>query len=82
MHPLSPNLTGLSDDELHKKHGELQSRLISASRMGSSDLVMQLQLLLGDYQNEIASRNQKQLEKMEQRSRKSGKGFDDIIDIE
>ena len=77
MHPLSPDLTSLSNDELHKKIGELQQRLIYAGRAGSGEIIYQLQLLLNDYKNEADARNRKALEELESKS----KNFKNIIDI-
>ena len=77
MHPLAPDLTTLTDDELHKKHGELQEKLIFAYRMGHTNLIMQMQLLLDDYKIEINKRNQKMLDD----AAKSGRSFQDKIDI-
>ncbi len=59
MHPLTPDLTKLSDDEIHTKRAELHNRLAFAYRIGNPDMVGQLQLLLGDYDVEIQVRNQK-----------------------
>ena len=77
MHPLAPNLTGLSDDELHKKRAELQNRMAFAYRMGQGEIIGQIQLLLGDYDMEIQKRNQKMLDDMQ----KNNKNFKDKIDI-
>lgn len=77
MHPLAPDLTGLSDDELHKKRGELQNRLVFAYRMGQSTMIGQLQLLIDDYNIEVQKRNQKMLEQ----TNKNGSSFADKIDI-
>jgi hypothetical protein len=77
MHPLAPNLTGLSDDELHKKRAELQNRMTFAYRMGQGEIIGQIQLLLGDYDMEIQKRNQKMLDDMQ----KNNKNFKDKIDI-
>jgi len=77
MHPLTPDLSKLTDDELHKKRGELMNRLTFAYRMGHSDIVGQAQLILGDYEAEISRRNQKMLEEMQ----KTNPGFKDKIDI-
>ena len=44
MHPLAPDLSKLTEDELHKKRSELQNKLGFAYRMGNSDLV-QTQIL-------------------------------------
>ena len=62
MHPLTPDLSKLSDDELYTKRSELQNRLGFAYRMGHGDLVHQLNLLIGDYMLEIETRNKKMLE--------------------
>jgi hypothetical protein len=77
MHPLAPNLTGLTDDELHKKRAELQNRMTFAYRMGQGEIIGQIQLLLGDYDMEIQKRNQKMLDDMQ----KNNKNFKDKIDI-
>lgn len=77
MHPLAPNLSGLSDDDLHKKRAELQNRMMFAYRMGHGDIIGQIQLLLGDYDIEIQQRNQKMLDELQ----KNNKNFKDKIDI-
>jgi hypothetical protein len=77
MHPLAPNLSTLSDDELHKKRAELQNRMTFAYRMGQGDIIGQIQLLLGDYDMEIQKRNQKMLDDLQ----KNNKNFKDKIDI-
>jgi hypothetical protein len=77
MHPLGPDLTGLSNDELHKKFGELQKRFNQAYRFGPQSIIPQLQMLMQDYQMEISLRNQKQLEELN----KNSKGPKGIIDI-
>ena len=61
MHPLAPDLSGLSDDELQKKYNELNNRINAAYRMGNNDLVMQVQLLMQDYQMEIGARQRKMM---------------------
>ena len=78
MHPLGPDLTGLSDDELHTKYSELQKRFGQAYRFGPQSIIPQLQMLMQDYQAEISLRNQKQLEEL---SKNTGKGPKGIIDI-
>lgn len=77
-HPLTPDLTKLSMDELTKKHSDLLSRITYAYRIGQADMVAQLQMIMEDYQNEMNERNRKQLEEME----KSSKNFKNIIDIQ
>lgn len=82
MHPLSTALSSLSDEELQKKFGELQRRLIQASRFGPFDLVPQLQMLMDDYQFELSERHRRHMEAMEKRAEDSGRGFKGIIDIQ
>lgn len=79
MHPLAPDLSDLSDDELQKKYNELNNRINTAYRMGNGDLVMQVQLLIQDYQMEIGARQRKMMEDLQ---KKAGKDFDDIINIQ
>ena len=77
MHPLTPDLSGLSDDELHKKRAELSNRMMFAYRMGHGDMIGQIQLVMGDYDMEVHRRNQKMLDDLE----KNSKTFKDKIDI-
>jgi len=77
MHPLTSDLSKLTDDELQQKRGELQNRLMMSYRMGNADLVMQVQLLLGDYDIELQARNQKMMDQMS----KASKNFGNIINI-
>lgn len=77
-HPLTPDLSKLTIDELNNKYGELLKRTTAAYRMGNSDMVYQLQLLMEDYQNEIQLRNAKAMQDMEKQS----KQFKNIIDIQ
>ena len=62
MHPLTQDLSKLTDDDLYTKRSELQNKLGFAYRMGNSDLVHQLNLVIGDYMLEIETRNKKMLE--------------------
>jgi len=77
MHPLAPDLSSISDDELHSKRAELQNRMMFAYKMGHGDLIGQIQLLLGDYDMEIQKRNQAMLDNLQ----KNNKNFKDKIDI-
>ena len=77
MHPLAPDLSKLTDEELNQKRGELQNRLIMSYRMANPDLVTQLQLLLQDYDMEIQARNRKLMDQMA----KASKNFGNIINI-
>ncbi len=77
MHPLAPDLTKLTDDELQKKRSELQNRLAFVYRMGNADLVGQLSMLINDYDIEIQARNQRLMDQMA----KTSKNFGNIINI-
>ena len=77
MHPLTPNLFELTDSELQQKHTELSSKLNSAYRLGSHDLINQIQMILDDYSYELRTRRQKQLEEVLSKSNQ----FANIIDI-
>lgn len=77
MHPLAPDLSKMTDEELHTKRSDLQNKLNFAYRMGHSDLVGQLHLLVDDYNLEIEKRNQKMLEQIN----KSSKSFQEKINI-
>lgn len=77
MHPLTPDLSKLTDNELHEKRGELQNRMVFAYRMGHGEMIGQIQLVIGDYDMEIQRRNQKILDDLE----KNSKTFKNKIDI-
>jgi len=76
-HPLTPDLSKLSMEELTGKYNDLMSRLTTAYRWGNPDMVGQLQMLLQDYQEEMNTRQRKALEELE----KNSKNFKNIIDI-
>ena len=78
MHPLTPDLTQLTDADLNKKHSELTSKLTQAYRFGNSQLVYQLQMVMEDYTMEINRRQQKLMEELT----KTNKEFKNIIDIQ
>lgn len=77
MHPLAPNLSDLTMDELMKKYNELCSKFQLASRVGSGGVVYQMQLLIETYRAEIARRHQQMLDEASKKS----PNFKDIIDI-
>jgi hypothetical protein len=80
MHPLTNDLSKLTDEELHSKRSDLQNRLGFAYRMGYADMVNQLQLVLGDYAMEVETRNHKMLEQA-QKSGRLGPNDDSAKDI-
>jgi len=78
MHPLQPSLSELTDDELHKKYGDLMARMSKAYQWGRADMVAQLNMLSEGYKSEIDRRNALALEEMQKHS----KQFKNIIDIQ
>jgi hypothetical protein len=77
MHPLTPDLSTLTDEELHTKRSELGNRMVFAYRMGHAEMIGQIQLIMGDYEMEVQRRNQKMLDDLE----KNSKTFKNKIDI-
>ena len=77
FHPLAPDLTTLTDQELHAKHNELATKINQAYRFGPASAIAQMQMLQTHFFEEIQRRNQKQLEEMQ----KHNKDFKNIIDI-
>jgi hypothetical protein len=80
MHPLGSSLANLKDEELHQKYGELSKRLNQCFRSGPQSVIPQLQMLMGDYQEEIQRRNQKVMDDLLKKQDKDG-GFKGVIDI-
>lgn len=78
MHPLVSDLSGLTNEELHKKYNELLAKYNQAFRTGPVGVIPQMQMILENYRSEIDNRNRKTLEEMEQKSDK----FKGIIDIQ
>lgn len=78
MHPLQPDLTDLTDQELQNKLNEINKRLAQASRFQNWSLTQQLMMLRDGYHAEYTRRSQKQLEEY---MKKLGKGWDGVIDI-
>lgn len=77
MHPLSGDLTQLSDEELLKKVNELYDRLKKAYYMTDPAIGYQLRMLLESYRNEQQRRAQNAQEKFIQQNKK----LTDRIDI-
>ena len=75
FHPLGPDLTGLSDDELFAKINDLNSKMAQA--YGSGSVLGQMHMIMAQLQNEYQNRNAKKLEAME----KNSKNFKSIINI-
>lgn len=77
MHPLTPDLSGLNDAELQKKHAELVGKLTQSYRYGNAALVSQLQMIIEDYNYELRRRQEKLMQEMSEKNDK----FKNIIDI-
>lgn len=77
MHPLTPDLSGLSSEELQSKYSELTKKYQQAYRLGSAALTGQLSMLIEDYRNEITLRQQKLLDEVNSKNN----NFKNIIDI-
>ena len=78
-HPLTPNLTKLTDSELTKKINELNQRLVWAhTNLSHGSAVGQILMLLDDYKAEQQRRN---IEKNEKIYKDQGKDWDSLIDV-
>lgn len=67
MHPLTPKLTELSDDEVLTKITELQNHMAFAYKMAQHGMVQQIQMILEDYRIEQQARQKKLMEDLQQR---------------
>ena len=74
MHPLTPDLSKLSMEEVMAKHSDLLKKITMAYRWGNADLVNQLQMVMEDYQSELNERNRR-LGNSAGRSITTGSGF-------
>jgi len=77
MHPLSPSLTGLSDQELDKKVQELTERYYQSLRFSPS-IASQIVLLLDSYNSEKQTRA---LEKSKKAAENGDNSLNDLIKI-
>jgi hypothetical protein len=80
MHPLAPDVSALSTDELTAKYTQLSKRLNQSQRMGPQSIIPQIQLMMQVYHAELGRRNDKLMAEMEEKM-DSGKGYQGIIDI-
>ena len=77
MHPLNPDLSTLTDQELQQKCSDLVSRMNQAYSMGNAQMIGQLQIIYEDYNAEAQRRQAKAYEELLER----GSKFKKIIDI-
>jgi hypothetical protein len=76
MHPLSPDLTKLSLEEVNSKYNELIKRQLQAQRSGNWSLMNQVSMLLEDYRSELSRRQQQMLDEANKNA-----NFKNIINI-
>jgi ribosomal protein L29 len=62
MHPLAPDFSAMKDEELQKNYNDLYQKYLIAARFGNHNTLYQIQLLIEDYKEELALRQQKQIE--------------------
>lgn len=67
MHPLTPVLSELSDDEVLSKINNLQQHLTFAYKMGQYGMIQQIQMVLEDYNIEHQNRQKKMMEDLQKR---------------
>jgi hypothetical protein len=79
FHPLLENLSELTDQELNERAQDIARKLTSAYKMSTnSALIQQMQLVNGQIQDELRTRQRKELEKLMGNNKKD---FKNIIDI-
>lgn len=76
MHPLAPDLSKLSNDELLNKYNDLAKKFSTAHRVGSGSVINQMAMLLEDYRAEMRRRHDKMLD-----DANKNPNFKNIIDI-
>ena len=76
MHPLTPDLSKLTMEELTNKYNELIKRQLQVQRTGNWSLMNQVTMVLEDYKAELARRQQKLLDDANKNA-----NFKNIIDI-
>ena len=76
MHPLTQDLTKLTDEELNQKYNELQKKMTVSYRMGNGDLIAQISMVMEDFQREIQARNQKLMDQSNEQAAKYANKID------
>lgn len=79
-HPLSKDLSELSDAELADKISKLNKRLMQSYRMANQGLVTQIRMLMDDYTEEQRRRDRAALDKL-MKTDDDDKSHGGIIDI-
>ena len=78
MHPLAPDLTGLSDQELDKKAQELTEKYYKALRFSPS-IAQQIVLLLDSYNTE---KQERALAKSKKAAEQGETGIEELIKVD
>lgn len=76
MHPLTPDLSQLTTEELTNKYNELVKRQLQVQRTGNWSLMNQVNMIMEDYRAELSRRQQKLLDDANKNA-----NFKNIIDI-
>lgn len=79
MHPLGNDLSELSDSDLQERISELHKKRMTAGRVGSMDLMRQIDMLLADCNQEVYDRNATIMHKMDTKREESG--LDKLINV-
>jgi len=80
--PLVKDPSSLTDDELQQKISALQKKYITASRLSSQTLLVQLQQSITMYVDEQQKRSREKLRQMQQQSKEDGKDLGDLINVQ
>ena len=77
MHPLLPDLTNLSLEELANKRAELQKKLSWAHQSGNPEIINQLNMAIEDYMAEETARADQTMKELQEKN----SNFGNIINI-
>lgn len=79
MNPLAPNLSELSDDQLHERMTKLLNRMTFATRTGKSDVYQQLNML---YQDMLLEKHERFIRKQKELAESvDGDPFENLINV-
>jgi hypothetical protein len=80
FNPLTPDLTQIKEIDLEKTITELSKRYVIASKIGNGQLCFQIQVMIEQYKEEMASRYKDQYKKINMRDQE--KDLDSLINID
>ena len=72
MHPLLPDLTNLSLEELAAKRAELQKKLSWAYQSGNPEIINQLNMAIEDYMAEETARADQTMKELQEKNSNCG----------